>query len=131
MMRTMVLFTLLSCSVQANQPPLVVDRGISGGDIQLAFPNDENIVPQISDFGVLNNVLMSNEAGERWAVVTFTNLATGKRSLNQKHVMALLANGERIVPYEFSEDFEGGETLSLTLNFGENKFPLLQVYTRN
>lgn len=108
---------------------LSIDR-IVPNNFGLAFPNESNIQPEQSDFQVNNFVLMSNEVGERWAVVTLTNLASGSRSLTNKHLMALVANGQRIIPIEFSQNFKADETLSLTINFGESKFPLLSVYSR-
>jgi len=63
---------------------LNVDRSVSKS-IQLAFSNDKNITPKKSDFEVVNYVLMSNENGERWGVLTLTNLSHGERSINQEH----------------------------------------------
>ncbi|WP_462156367.1 hypothetical protein [Pseudoalteromonas piscicida] len=117
-------------NAQAAEEALTIDSVVPN-NMELAFPNDTNIYPDISDFKVLNAVLMSNENGERWAMITIKNQSSGRRTLTQKHLLALTANGQRIAPMKLSESFDGGETLSLTLAFGENKFPLLNVYTRN
>ena len=121
---------LLSFSLTAKEEVLTLDRVVPI-NFELAFPNDDNIEPVLSDFKVKNAILMSNELGERFAVVTIENRSSGSRNLNQKHLMAQVSNGERISPQAFSQTFNGGETLSLTINFGENKFPLLNVYSRS
>lgn len=108
---------------------LSVDR-LSLGAMELAFPNDNNIVPEISDFRVINSILMSSEAGARWAVLTLVNNASGIRTLNNRHLIGLLADGNRIEPQEFKQSFAANQTMSITLNFGESQFPLLEVYTR-
>ncbi|ASJ95624.1 MULTISPECIES: hypothetical protein [Shewanella] len=123
--------TLLSSgAVAAIDDVLTVDRSVSGS-FQSSFPNENNTQPDISDFKVLNSVLMSNEAGERWAVMTIENLASGQRTLNQNHLMALFANGERLTPQIFKRRFAANEILSITLAFGEHKFPILEIYPRN
>ena len=123
-------FLMLAVNTQAAEEALTIDS-VLPSNMELAFPNNANIYPDISDFKVLNAVLMSNENGERWAMITIKNQSSGRRTLTQKHLLALTANGQRIAPMKLSESFDGGETLSLTLAFGENKFPLLNVYTRN
>ena len=120
---------LLTTSAQASEP-LSVDRAVTHS-LELSFPNESNIKPEISDFDVLNYILMSNEDGERWVVVTIRNKENGTRTLNQKHLLGLLANGERVHPHEFKQAYLGNETISLTLNFGESKFPVLEVYSRD
>ena len=130
MMRSLFfLFLLYSTSLIANQDVIIVDRVIPNS-IELAFPNERNIEPEISDFQINNFILMSNDDGERFAVVTLTNLSSGSRTLNHNHLMAQVSNGERINPLPFKQAFKGDETISLTLGFGENKFPLLTIYTR-
>lgn len=108
---------------------LSVDRSVSSS-VQLSFPNEKNIQPEVSDFSVLNYVLMSNEHGERWAVLTIKNRASGNRALNQDHLIGLLANGERIHPQAFKQWLSANESVSLTIAFGKNKFPLLEIYSR-
>ncbi|QLE87904.1 hypothetical protein FLM48_18330 [Shewanella sp. Scap07] len=106
-----------------------VERSVSG-NFNSSFPNPDNIQPDISDFKVINTVLMSNEQGERWAVVTLQNTARGQRTLNQNQLMALISSGERIVPERFKELFSSNETLSITLHFGQQKFPILEIFSR-
>ncbi len=124
-------WALLACAFTAHsaEEVLSIDRVIPN-NFDLVFPNESNIQPEQSDFSVNNFVLMSNDSGERWAVVTLTNMASGQRSLTNKHLMAIVANGQRIAPLEFLQSFRADETLSLTISFGESKFPLLSVYSR-
>nr|WP_235575973.1 MULTISPECIES: hypothetical protein [unclassified Pseudoalteromonas] len=114
----------------AQNNVLNVDRAIPNS-MQLSFPNDNNITPKKSDFSIVNYVLMSNEEGERWAVITLTNLASGKRELNQDHLLALFADGSRLTPNEFKLGFNGNQTQSVTVSFAEYKFPILSVYSSN
>ena len=109
---------------------LTVDRVVSK-NIHLSFPNDNNIKPKTGDFKIVNYVLMSNEAGERWGVITLTNLSSGQRNLEHGHLMALFADGNRESPLEYKLNFKGKETQSITVSFGEHKFPILSVYTSN
>ncbi|MDP5149110.1 hypothetical protein [Rheinheimera baltica] len=122
---------LFACSfgAYANEDVLSVDTIVSNS-FDLVFPNELNIQPEQSDFKVNNFILMSNEAGERWVVVTMSNTSSGRRSLTHKHLMAIVADGQRIAPIEFIQSFKANETLTLTINFGMSKFPLLSVYSR-
>ncbi len=125
-----IALTFVSFTASADDDILNVDRSVSKS-IQLAFSNDNNITPKKSDFEVINYVLMSNENGERWSVITLTNLSHGERSINQEHLLALFADGSRSEPLVFTSNFKGKETQSLTLSFGENKFPILSIYSSN
>ncbi|MEP1447695.1 MAG: hypothetical protein ABJK37_16440 [Paraglaciecola sp.] len=107
---------------------LTVDRVVTNS-IELAFPNDKNIKPKLSDFELFNYIVMSNEEGERWAVMTLNNTSSGSRVLEHHHLMALFADGNRSTPLEFKVSFRGKETQSITVSFGENKFPILSIFT--
>jgi len=109
---------------------LSVDRSVEK-NIQLSFPNDRNIKPKQSDFEILNYVLMSNELGERWVVVTLTNASTGSREFGHQHLLGLFADGSRMSPLPYKLNFKGQETQSITVSFGVHKFPILSIYTSN
>ncbi len=127
----LILFAFLSFSNFANETgTLTVDRVITD-KLALAFPNDQNIKAKSSDFMLLNCVTMSNELGERWAVVTIINNANGGRMLEHEHLMALFADGTRTTPSTFKVSFEGQEIQSMTISFGENKFPILSITTES
>jgi hypothetical protein len=122
---------LFSCVINAEETEVLsVERSVSK-NIHLSFANDNNIMPKKGDFEIVNYVLMSNEIGERWSVITLTNLATGNRTLDQDHLLGLFADGSRISPLEYKLNFEGKETQSITVSFGKHKFPILSIYSSN
>jgi hypothetical protein len=126
-----LMLVILSFSALANSEKVInVDRAIPSS-LHLAFPNDANITPKKGEFEVLNYILMSNNEGERWAVITLTNLSSGNRELNEDHLLALFADGTRLPPQPFKLSFKGNETQSVTVSFAEYKFPILNVYSSN
>ena len=123
------MLVLLACTAQAEENDvLTVDRAVANS-IHLSFPNDSNIKPKESDFSIINYVLMSNDTGERWGVVTLINSSSGARSFEQDHLIALFADGSRGAPQEYKLNFKAGETQSITVSFGEYKFPILSIYS--
>jgi hypothetical protein len=116
-------------SIANETDVLTVDRVVST-NLELAFPNDKNLRAKPSDFELVNYVIMSNEVGERWAVLTLTNTSAGNRTLEHEHIMALFADGERKNPLQLKLNFEGRETQSITVSFGESKFPILSISAR-
>ena len=120
---------LISFKVYSSEDEaLTIDKVVTS-NFELSFPNDKNIKPQGSDFELINYVVMSNLIGERWAVLTLKNKSAGNRMLEKQHIMALFADGSRGYPAEIKLNFEGKETQSITVSFGENKFPILSVQT--
>ena len=109
---------------------LSVDRMVLGSH-DMQFPNDDNIHPKTSSFEVVNYILMSSPDGERWATVTLRNLSSGSRKLQSDHIMALFADGSRTAPTMVKRSFAANETISFILSFGQSKFPVLSVFTRN
>lgn len=107
---------------------LSVDNHI-GSAARFSFPNDERIHPNTSDFKSVNFVALSSESGERWAAITLINTSSGQRFLTEDHLIGLFANGQRIQPLNLKEKFDGKETRTLNVFFGQKKFPLLDVYT--
>jgi hypothetical protein len=125
------IFILFSSAINAEDTEILsVERSVST-NIQLSFANENNIMPKKGDFKIVNFVLMSNEIGERWGVITLTNLATGNRTLDQDHILGLFADGSRTSPLEYKLNFEGKETQSITVSFGVYKFPILSIYSSN
>ncbi|WP_299494786.1 hypothetical protein [uncultured Shewanella sp.] len=123
-----ILLLLSFTAASTENEALNIDQ-VSVPASDLAFPNDRNIQPTRSSFMIQNYVLMSNDLGERWGVITIQNNSAGRRTLSEKHLLALLADGERIFPHHFSHSFKAHETQSITIAFGENKFPILSIYT--
>lgn len=122
---------MISLSVQAeDSEALNVDR-VASQSSEFSFPNRSGINPINSDFKVENYVLMSNSSGQRWAVVTLKNLSSGHRIFDRSQLVALFADGESANPLAYESNFRGLETQSITLSFGEHKFPILSIYANN
>ncbi|ALO34863.1 hypothetical protein CMT41_09145 [Colwellia sp. MT41] len=126
----LALLSFVSASQAEDTEVLNIDRSVTN-TIILSFPNDNNVKPKAGDFEIVNYVLMSNDIGERWGVITLTNLSSGNRELDQDHLMALFADGSRNKPLEYKLNFKGKETQSITVSFGVFKFPILSIYTSN
>jgi len=99
--------------------------------MNFSFENGSDIEPRRSDFEIINQILMSNNKGERWATVTLKNVSSGQRIFETNHLMAVFANGDKQYPTSNEIKLSGGESASYTLYFGVHKFPILYVYTRN
>lgn len=127
-----VIFLFLLCSSKSSFASdievLTVDRTVAK-NLQLSFPNDNNIQPDKSEFKIINYVLMSSESGERWVTITLENTSSGTRSLEREHLMGLFANGKRKSPMSYPLSFKGNEIQTFSVSFGESKFPILAVYT--
>ncbi|MCR6653392.1 MAG: hypothetical protein NVV73_18680 [Cellvibrionaceae bacterium] len=123
-------FLMFAAPVSAQDDALMIDQSV-GADVKLAFPNERNIQPRSSNFQVVNYVPMSNEQGERWAIVTLKNTSAGSRIFESQYLMGLFADGDRRAPSEFKQTIEGNEVVSVTLSFGRHKFPLLNVIARD
>ena len=108
---------------------LTIDRTVIANS-QMSFPNDERIYPKVSDFEVINYVLMSSHNGKRWAAVTLRNNANGMRQFKSDQIMALFGDGDRSEPHSYKCTFGAKQIFTVSLNFGRNKFPMLEVYTR-
>ena len=129
LLSTLLFLVFSSFYVQAFEP-LNIDRHLPS-DLQLAFPNPNKIQPQRSDFEVINTLPLSSDNGERWALMTIQNVTNGNRTLTQHQLLAILANGSRIFPAEFTQAFQPKETLSLSIYFTTSDFPILQVISNS
>ncbi|WP_105188846.1 hypothetical protein [Pseudoalteromonas sp. T1lg48] len=89
--------------------------------------NDKELHPFQNEFELLDYYSMSSDEGERQVIVTVENSSSGGRSLNHTHFVAILGNCEHINPMKFERKFNGKEIVTLTLNFGFSKFPILKV----
>lgn len=83
------------------------------------------VKPEPSDFRVEDYTLMSNELGERWALITFLNTSTSSRILKNDHIVATLANGQRVHALNLNERIGGSERFTQAVFFGVYKFPIL------
>lgn len=124
------ILTIQNARAEKENEVLTPDETILGSEL-IDFPNDSNIFADKSDFHLLHTIIMSNTKGERWATITVSNKANGRRSFHQDQVLALLADGSRRLPLSFSREFKSGETASVLVNFGLSQFPILKIMTRN
>lgn len=91
----------------------------------IRFSHDSPLLPDSNDFELLHWQFMSNRNGERWAMVTIKNKASGQRLFAHADIVATFANGEQSYPVnEIREKFQRGEVKTLTIYFGERRFPL-------
>ncbi|MCW8877542.1 MAG: hypothetical protein OQK51_10840 [Kangiellaceae bacterium] len=130
---TFVLSVIQTSSASANDQlseNLMVDQTIVNSQI-IQFRNDDKVYPEKSQFEIIHALTMSNEQGERWATITFQNKAGGRRILESDHLLALFADGKRVFPRMEDEIFERKEIRSITVPFGNSKFPILTLVTRD
>lgn len=116
---------------QSNDSDFVLhfdQHSMEGHEFQ--FENQDRLLPDRSDFKLLRFAMMSNSVGERWVLVTVQNASTGVRILKKEHLMATFANGKRRFPVKLQQRIAAGEIRSIAVNFGYNRFPMLQVETR-
>ena len=109
---------------------LYIDK-VHISDEQLFFLDQDDVLPDKSQIRILSYFLLSSKSGERWATVTFENLSSGQRILEKDDITAIFANGEKKPPINLKQKFSGNQKITLNLNFGVNKFPILSLYTRN
>lgn len=109
---------------------LTVDKPPTSSE-DLYFPETDDIQPDKSDFKIISTILLSSTSGKRAATVTFRNLSSGQRILNNKQILAVFANGHKKSPSSFKHKFSGNQKITLNLNFGISTYPILSVYTNN
>ena len=94
------------------------------------FEIEEDLHPEQSSFRVLEVAFLSNEKGERWAMVNVFNTAASPRSIATNHVIALFADGSYRKPKSLSKRIDGGTTETILIPFGVSKTPLVKLLTR-
>lgn len=96
----------------------------------VAFVNKfKDLRPGLSDFEVTHRKFLSNEIGERFALVTFNRTRGGVRGLKKDYVVGVLANGRRLYPIQLDGETQIREEGSVFLHFGQHKFPLVAIET--
>lgn len=96
-------------------------------DFFFDIEESERIRPKKSDFQLVYFAPMSNEIGERWALITVKNTASGHRFLRSEHIVATFADGHQANPKNLSQGVEPGQVLTETIFFGNNRFPIVVV----
>ena len=98
---------------------------------QLHFIEDvTSLKPNLSVFTIENQRFLSGDQGERYALVTFRN-PRNSVSVEEKDVVGVLANGKRLYPVRIEGESRIHELGTVLLHFGEQRFPLVKVETRN
>ncbi len=93
----------------------------------LKFKHQDPLYPDNSDFALLDVRLMSNRNGERWALITLENTASGQRILESDDIVATFADGLQVNPITIKEKIAGGEIRTVAINFGHHRFPIASV----
>lgn len=93
--------------------------------------HDDNVDAEASDFEIMDYVLMSAPNGERRALVTLRNKARGQRLLQRRHIVAVLGNCRYRFPRSVEARFAAEEELTVNLDFGVLRFPILQLRSSN
>lgn len=129
-----LLLTSLHASVFAEHPVsnsvLSIDEPVPF-DNALRFPDERRLAPAISDFEITSRLMMSSDNGERWATVSIRNNSAHQRLFDHTHIIAVFADGDKRHPLEVQQKFSGHEEITLTINFGFSKFPILRLLTRS
>ncbi len=102
----------------------ITPRGV---DWHFSIDGIERLRPQKNDFQLLHFIPMSNDLGERWALVTVKNTSKGHRFLKNEHLVATFANGSQTIAVLKSERIPGEGMVSRSVFFGTNKFPIVMV----
>ncbi|MEN8175452.1 MAG: hypothetical protein ABFS23_06795 [Pseudomonadota bacterium] len=80
-----------------------------------------------STFELLSYATMSNDLGERWALITVRNVSRGMRFLKNQHLVGTFADGRRVRARNLGDKVEGAALFTKTVFFGHGPFPLVQV----
>lgn len=95
--------------------------------VELNCERDKHITPKRGDLILENYALMAANNGERVALVTLRNGASGQRIFNQEHIVAVLGDCSRMLPIAFEVRLSGREQRSIQIHFGQQQQPVLQL----
>jgi len=99
--------------------------------MEFLFDIEEDLYPDQSTFKIKDFAFLSNERGERAALVNITNTAAAPRTLAPNQIYGLFADGTYRRPSNSSDRVDGGKTNSVLLSFGVSKTPLVKLIVRN
>lgn len=91
------------------------------------FKHDDELRPVPNDFRIVEASFLSNNFGERWAIVTFENSSAGQRFLKNDTIVAAFADGSQANGLNLNETFKGHERLTKAVSFGIHQFPIVSV----
>ncbi|WP_126456949.1 hypothetical protein [Sulfuriflexus mobilis] len=93
----------------------------------LNFRQRNRLKPSKNDFRLVEMSFLSNNIGERWAIVTIKNTSQGRRFFKDDNIIATLADGSQSRASGLDEALEGGELLTRAIYFGIHKFPIVKL----
>lgn len=99
--------------------------------MEFRFDIEEDLYPDQSSFKIKDFAFLSNEKGERAALINLTNTAVAPRSLSPNQIYGFFADGTYRRPSNSSGRVDGGKTNSVLLSFGVSKTPLVKLIVRN
>ncbi|MFD2178443.1 hypothetical protein [Veronia pacifica] len=94
------------------------------------FPSDSWDQPLTSYFKIVTGTLMSNECGQRFALLKVKNTDSIRHVFEEGHIMAVMADQTVRYPHSFRKVMDAREEITLSVNFGKSKMPILSIYTR-
>lgn len=95
--------------------------------LSLTFKHKDELKPAASNFHIIEVSYLSNNIGDRWAVVTFENSSPGQRFLKNEAIVATFADGTQSHGLNLNETLKGNERLTKAVNFGIHQFPIVSV----
>lgn len=126
-----MLLSLAAAAEAADGNPLIIHFDTPKPlPSELHFDQPRELVPEPGDFELVHYDLMSNDLGERWALMTFRNTSTGQRLLKNQHVVATFANGAQAFAQNLDKRLAGGARYTQAVFFGTQKFPIIEVDMR-
>ncbi len=94
---------------------------------ELRFQRDDDLDPDTNDFRIVHAAFMSNNLGERWALLTIENTANGQRLLKDEYLVATFANGSQAEAIGVEETVKPRQRITKTVYFGLHRFPIIAV----
>lgn len=127
-----LLGTLLVVQAVSATPPkgvLQVDNALFKD--RPIFCEEEILAPRKSDFEIVDYDLLSSEGGERYAIMNIRNTSSGQRILRKENLVAIFANCNSLYPENINQSLSGRETVTKSISFGINQFPIIKIITGN
>lgn len=126
---------LLAASSQAHEQPelnrsLVFDQQVAK-EMAIQFEIEEDLYPTRSTFEIEDIAFLSNEAGERWALVVVRNTAREARTFTEDQLIGFFASGKHSHPNKLATRIEGSRSETIMIPFGESTMPLVKLMTRS
>lgn len=100
-------------------------------EMAIDFQIEEDLYPNRSSFELLDFAFLSNEAGERWALVVVRNTVHEFRSFSANQIIGFFASGNYRNPVSLNKRIEGKKTETFMIPFGKSDMPLVKLMTRS